>query len=63
MVSYFFTNTASSVGWYVDGRENRHVTCNRKIFDKFNEQDVGMQVELDDDVIYLEYAPSPFGCL
>jgi hypothetical protein len=53
MVSSLSMYTISSVGWYVDSGASRHMTCDRKIFNKFQEQEGGMLVELGDYAMYL----------
>jgi hypothetical protein len=39
MISCLSSNTASSVGWYVDSGASRHMTYDRKLFNKFQEQE------------------------
>jgi hypothetical protein len=39
----------SIVGRYVDNVASRHMTYDRKVFSKLQEQVGGMRVELDDD--------------
>jgi hypothetical protein len=52
MVSCLSSNTVSSVGWYVDSGASRHMTYDRKLFNKLQEQEGGMSVELGDDATY-----------
>jgi hypothetical protein len=59
MVSCLSTNTVSSVGWYVDSGASRHMTYDRKIFSRFQEQEGGMCVELGDDATYLVKGLAP----
>jgi hypothetical protein len=53
MVSRFSTCTVSGIGWYVDIGALRHVTYDKKIFSRFQEEEGGMLAELGDDVTYL----------
>jgi len=54
MASCLSTNTVSSVRWYADsGASRRHMTYDRKIFNKLKEQEGGLRVELGDDATYL----------
>jgi hypothetical protein len=52
MVSSLSTYTVSGVGWYVDSGASRHMTYDKKIFNRFQEQEGGMLVELGDDAMY-----------
>jgi hypothetical protein len=52
MVSSLSMYTVSGVGWYVDSGASRHMTYDRKIFNRFQEQEGGMLVELGDDAMY-----------
>lgn len=51
MLSNISTYTVSRVGWYVVNGASRHMTCERKIFSRFQEQEVGMLVESSDDTM------------
>jgi hypothetical protein len=53
MVSCLSTNTISGVGWYVDSGASKHMTFNKKAFNKLQEQEDGIQVELGNDATYL----------
>jgi hypothetical protein len=55
MVSCLSTNTISGVGWYVDNGASRHMTFNKKAFNRLQEQEVDIQVELGDDATYPSY--------
>jgi hypothetical protein len=52
MVSCLSSNIVSSVGWYVDSGASRHMTYDRSLFNRFQEQEGGMSVELGDDATY-----------
>jgi hypothetical protein len=52
MVSCLSSNIVSSVGWYVDNGASRHMTYDKKLFNRFQEQEGGMRVELGDDATY-----------
>ena len=52
MDSYLSTNIVSSVGWYVDNGASRHMTFNRSLFNKIQEQEGYMTMELGDDATY-----------
>jgi len=42
----------SGVGWYVDNGASRHMTCDIKLFNRFQEQEGGTSVELVDVATY-----------
>jgi hypothetical protein len=52
MFSCLFSNTMFSVGWYVDSGALRHMTHDGSLFNVFQEQNGGMNVELGDDATY-----------
>jgi hypothetical protein len=52
LVSCLSSNTMSSVGWYVDNGALRHMTYDRSLFNRIQEQEGGMSVELGDDATY-----------
>ena len=52
MDSCLSTNIVSSVGWYVDNGASRHMTFNRPLFNKIQEQEGYMTMELGDDATY-----------
>jgi hypothetical protein len=52
IVSSISMYTVSRVGWYVDSGASRHMAYDRKIFNKFQEQEGGMLVEFSDDATY-----------
>jgi hypothetical protein len=52
MVSCLSSNIVSSVGWYVDSGASRHMTYDKKLFSRLQEQEGGMSVELGDDATY-----------
>jgi hypothetical protein len=43
----------SRVGWYVDSGASRHMTYDRKILSRFQEQEGGLLVELSDNAMYI----------
>lgn len=43
----------SNIGWYIDNGDSEYMTYDRIIFNKFQEQEGGMRLELGDDVTYL----------
>jgi hypothetical protein len=53
MVTSLSSNIVSSVGWYVDSGASRHMAYNKSLFNKFQEQEGGMCVELGDDATYI----------
>ena len=46
------TCLALVLGWYVDDKASRHITYDKPLFNKFQEQGGGMSMELDGDVSY-----------
>jgi hypothetical protein len=53
MVSSLSTYTTLGVGWYVNNGALRHMTYDRKIFNKFQEKEKGILVYLGEDSMYL----------
>jgi hypothetical protein len=53
MVSILSTYTSLGVGWYLNNGASRHTTYDRKIFNKFQEKEKGMIVDLGEDAMYL----------
>jgi hypothetical protein len=53
MLSSLSTNVVFGDGWYVNSGALRHMTYGRTIFNKFQEQEGGMHVDLGDDATYL----------
>jgi hypothetical protein len=52
LVSIALKGLVSSVGWYVDNGASRHMTYDRSLFNRIQEQEGGMSVELGDDATY-----------
>ena len=52
MDSCLSTNIVSSVGWHVDNGASRHMMFNRPLFNKIQEQEGYMTMELGDDATY-----------
>jgi hypothetical protein len=53
MVSCLSSNTMFGVVWYVDSGASKHMTSNKRAFNKLQEHEASMQVELGDDATYL----------
>ena len=52
MVSSVSIYTVLGVGWYADSGDSRHMTYEEKVFNRFQEQEQGMVVELGNDAMY-----------
>lgn len=52
MVSSVSIYTVLGVGWYADSGASRHMTYEEKVFNRFQEQEQGMVVELGNDAMY-----------
>ena len=52
LLSCLSSNIVSSVGWCVDIGASRHITYNRSLFSRFQEQEGGMCMVLGDDANY-----------
>jgi hypothetical protein len=48
LVSCLYSNTMSSVGWYVDSGALRHMKYDKSLFNEIWEQEGGMSVDLGD---------------
>jgi hypothetical protein len=53
MVFCLSSNIIFSIGWYVNSGASRHMTYDRSLFSRLQEQEGGMSVELGDDATYL----------
>jgi hypothetical protein len=52
MVSSVSIYTVLGIGWYADNGYSRHMTYEEKVFNRFQEQEQGMVVELGNDDTY-----------
>jgi hypothetical protein len=59
MVLCLSINTISIVGWYLDSGASGHMSFNEKVFNKLQEKQLGMQVNLCNDI---ENHPSVSKC-
>lgn len=53
MVSSLSSNTIFVVEWNVGNGASKHMTSNKRVLNKLQEQQVSMQVEHSDDDMYL----------
>jgi hypothetical protein len=53
MVLCLSSNFVFGVVWYVDSGASKHMTSNKRAFNKLQEHETSMQVELGDDATYL----------
>jgi hypothetical protein len=53
MVSCLSSNIVFGIVWYVDSGASKHMASNKRAFNKLQEHDASMQVELGDDAMYL----------